>query len=84
MEVERSAKGQAEEVVRLASLAATLMAQVEDFAKSHGAQMLLGRPVRAEAASDLACIGSDCRALLEGLERLAGVPIAEKGPDVRS
>ncbi len=59
-----------QEISRLAELARGMFSMLEGFTRQHGPQVLLVRPLQVEAATDLACIISDCRTISEGLRDL--------------
>jgi hypothetical protein len=59
-----------QEVSRLTELARSAFSMLEEFTRRHGPQVLLVRPLHIEAATELACIVSDCRTISEGLRRL--------------
>jgi hypothetical protein len=62
------------EIARIAELAGGMFCQLEEFTRSHASQVLLGAPLRVQAATELACIISDCRSITESLARLTAEP----------
>lgn len=62
------------EIARIADLAAGMFLQVKEFTREHGNQVLLSQPLRVDAATELACIVSDCRSISEALNSLRTGP----------
>jgi len=58
------------EIARIERLVSGMYSQLEDFTRQYGSQILLLRPLRVEAASELACIIGDCRSVSEALSKL--------------
>lgn len=58
------------EIARIAELASGMFLQLKEFTRQHGNDVLLGRALRVEAATELACIVSDCKSVSDALKKL--------------
>jgi hypothetical protein len=64
------------EISRIAEVASGMFLQLQEFTRQHGNQVLLGQPLSVDAATELACIVSDCRTVSEALNNLLSGPFA--------